>query len=159
MSENRIIRGLIVDDEKDKTERITEALLNCGGMVVATAVSAREVAMQVENGTVRPDRVDVAFIDSNLGYGRGGGLQVVGLLYREGMVRLPIGENATETEIVPDPHAIVTVGTSTELDWARELGSYSDVLGGPLVADWGWGSQPLDLRAVVDEVRRLKPLP
>lgn len=155
MSENRVLRGLIVDDETRKIEAIQDAFSKCGGIIVATAINAFNVRDLYEASEISPDKVDVAFIDSNLGSGMGGGKEVLRYLFMNGIVRRPIGFNAQKEEVVPAMDKIVTVGASSEVEWATEIGSYSDVLRMPLFVDW---NRPLDFSFLVSEVCRLKPI-
>ncbi|CAN5429702.1 hypothetical protein BH10PAT3_BH10PAT3_0500 [soil metagenome] len=155
MSELRQIRALIVEDDEFKTEEIADALFYLGHAVVASASCAWDVKTLCERGEVSPTLVDVAFIDSNLGHGMGGGKEVLRYLFMQGFVRRPIGMNEDCVPVIADATKIVTVGASTEEDWSREIGSYSDRLEVPLVVNWA--ERPLGLAKVISEVSTLKP--
>lgn len=155
MSELRQIRALIVDDDELKTEEITDALNYLGHVVVASASCAWDVKALCERGEVNPDSVDVAFVDSNLGNGMGGGKEVLRYLFMQGFVRRPIGMNVDNEPVAADATKIVTVGASTDEEWAQEIGSYSDHLNMPLTLDWA--ERPLRLGHIISEVDRLKP--
>ncbi len=157
MSELKLVRGLIVDDEINKTKRIAEAFRECGGLVVMEAIRARDVYDLINESRITPRTVDVVFIDSNLGFGMGGGRDVLGLLHRNDLERRPVGGNEYNEPVLPEPNRLVTVGTSTEPEWAAELGSYSDVIHGPLIVEWETAIRPLNMVEIVQEVRRLKP--
>ncbi len=155
MSESRRIRALIVDDDEFKTEEITDALNRLGHVVVASASCVWDVIALCERGEVNPDLVDVAFVDSNLGNGMGGGKEVLSYLFMQGFVRRPIGMNVDNEPVTLDAAKIVTVGASTEEDYAQEIGNYSDYLHGPLTVDWA--VRPLKIGCIIAEVSRLKP--
>jgi hypothetical protein len=113
----------------------------------------------LDSGQISPDLVDVAFIDSRLGKEEEGGTKVMGWLLHRSLVRLAYGK-PRQTSNVESParaNKIVTVGISSEPEKAQDLGSYSDVLGQPLIVEWQ--EKPLDLSSIVKEVRRLKKLP
>lgn len=155
MSEQRVLRGLIVDDETSKIEAVRDEFSKCGGIIVATAISAFNVRDLYKASEISADRVDVAFIDSNLGNGMGDGNDVLRYLFMNGLVRRPVGFNPQKEEVIPAADKIVTVGISSELEWAAEIGSYSDALHMPLFVDW---NRQLDFGFLVSEVCRLKPI-
>lgn len=155
MGELLPIRALIVDDDEWKMNDMTQALVDEGHSVVATATRAFDVRDLCEAGEITADRIDVAFVDSQLGSSRGGGKEVVRYLFMQKLLRTPIGENESAEPVLPDPNKIVVVGASSEPDWAREIGSYSDALQTPLTIDWD--IKPLRIGLIIDEVRRLKP--
>lgn len=155
MSETLPIRAFIVDDDTWKVGRITKALQLGGNSVVAIAEKAYDVRDLYKEGRITPDTVDVAFIDSNLGHGMGDGNDVLRYLYMNELVRRPVGFNSLHEPVNPQADKIVTIGASTERDWASEIGSYSDVSKHPLIVDWD--IDPLNLTFILSEVRRLKP--
>lgn len=155
MSELLPIRAFIVDDDEWKTNEMTSALVASGHIVVATAVKAYDVRDLYEAGEITTDNIDVVFVDSQLGLSSGGGKEVVRYLFMQNLVRRPIGDNSANEPVLVDPNKIVTVGASTEPEWANELGSYSDTLSAPLILDWK--IRPLKIASILNEVRRLKP--
>ena len=155
MCETLPIRAFIVDDDAWKADKITEALQLQGNLVIAIAKRAHDVRDLYEGGLITPDIVDVAFIDSNLGQGMGGGNDVLRYLYMNELVRRPVGFNTLQESVTLQTDRIVTVGASTERDWASEIGSYSDISEHPLIINWDVDS--LDITFILSEVRRLKP--
>lgn len=152
------INALIVDDDPYKIDQLRAALVDVGGFVVATAGKAFEVADLYEAGEITPQKVDVAFIDSDLGSGPGGGKEVLRYLFGEDncLIRRPFGTNNLDEIVLPDPNRIVTVGSSSNPDWAQELGSYSDILKRPLTVNWG--ARPLNLQINASVIRHLKQI-
>lgn len=149
------VKALIVNDQDYALQEIGDAIRGQGHVVAETAKCAWDVRDLFEAGKITPQTIDVAFIDSNLGSGMGGGLEVLRYLFIQDVVRTPVGDNPDSEPVVIDPHKIVTVGASTDVEWAVEIGSYSDYLGMPLFIDWN--IRPLNLGAIISEARRLKP--
>lgn len=158
MAERQPMRALIVDDEDRKIDEIRKAFEAGGNIVVDTALAVVAIPDLCEKGRLTSEKIDVAFIDSHLkrGTGETGGKEVLGILLRNELARRAYGHDPKHADFAPNRNKIVTVGTSSDPDWARNIGSYSDVLGEPLTIDWT--IRPLELGSIIEEVRRLREM-
>ena len=147
------VRLIIVEDEPDKVDALTNALSVesvPSNSVLEVYGSLAGFAGAVRSGDVSSRTTDAVFLDGHLGASRViGGFEAYRTmsehyLVREGMIP---GEEI-------NPGLLVTVGISRDLDIARRLATQTDA--GPLVVNWE--EEPLQLAHIVSEIRRLKPL-
>jgi hypothetical protein len=148
MSELVPVRAFVVDDDPGKIVDLQEGFELAGSLVVITADRGFGVKDLVDAQQITPDTIDVAVVDSDFGHGPGGGLEIVRFLGSRGLIR-----DRSDTE--PRSDRIVVVGSSIDTDWAEQVGSLSHNTQTPLMVDWK--IRPLNLAALVEEVRYLKP--
>lgn len=116
----------MLDDDLDKHERIEAAFAATGNLVVARAFKVFDLLDLHDAGELTAGNLDVAFIDSQIGVGTGGGKEAIRFLHQIGIARRNTNPSASK---------IVTVGISSNPEWALEVGDYSEALGQPLIVD------------------------
>ncbi len=150
MPELQPVRGIIVEDCQEKFDALNKAFQAAGGQLVGWAPSYDAAIDLANQGVLSPQKVDVAFLDADLGIRRSEGRQLHQQLCQLGYIAI----NQTE----PNPLSVVTVGTSSVTFMAQEVSTPALTDGEPLVVEWDCDTmKALNMSSILQQVRLLKP--
>jgi hypothetical protein len=156
----RIVKASVVEPNLGTTLELLDVLREHRAQTAVAVDRLTYLKAFVMTGVISPATIDVLFLQPHLPSSgqmtsASGGLEVISYLRDEGIIRDDSREALASCGQRPDPDRIVVVGMGRDRDLAKQLGTYSVALGGPLAIEWP--IIPLQLDEVIVEVGRLKP--